>query len=77
MPSVQPMIDARDAVNLELTTHFTHLATHELVGCQHETIGRYASQGVARGFALMALHQLMLSLQLDELEEQQALAVQN
>ena len=69
MPSVQPMIDAMDAVNLELATHFTHLADHELVGCQHETIGRYASQGVARGFALMALHQSMLSLQLDELEE--------
>ena len=77
MPSVQPMIDAMDAVNLELATHFTHLANHDLAGCQHETIGRYASQGVARGFALMALHQSMLSLQLDELEEQEALAVQN
>ena len=76
MPSVQPMIDAMDAVNLELATHFTHLATHELVGCQHETIGRYASQGVARDFALIALHQLTLNLQLDELE-QEALAVQN
>ena len=55
---------------------FTCLADHELVGCQHETIGRYASQGVARGFALTALHQLTLNLQLDELE-QEALTVQN
>ena len=55
---------------------FTYLADHELVGCQHETIGRYASQGVARGFALTALHQLTLNLQLDELE-QEALEVQN
>ena len=55
---------------------FTYLAYHELVGCQHETIGRYALQGVARGFALIALHQLTLNLQLDELE-QEALAVQN
>ena len=75
MPSVQPMIDAMDAVNLELATHFNHLADHGLVGCQHETIGRYASQGVSRGFALMAMHQMMLSLQIDELEEQEALAV--
>ena len=63
------MIDAMDAVNLELADHFGHLATHELAGCQHETIGRYASQGVARGFALMALHQTMLNLQLDEMEQ--------
>ena len=55
---------------------FTYLADHELVGCQRETIGRYASQGVARDFALIALHQLTLNLQLDELE-QEALAVQN
>ena len=55
---------------------FTYLADHELVGCQHEIIGRYASKGVARGFALIALHQLTLNLQLDELE-QEALAVQN
>lgn len=55
---------------------FTYLADHELVGCQQETIGRYALQGVSRDFALIALHQLTLNLQLDELE-QEALAVQN
>ena len=55
---------------------FTYLAAHELVGCPHAALGRYASQGVARDFALIALHQLTLNLRLDELE-QEALAVQN
>ena len=76
MPSVEPVITAMIEVNKELEEHFTHLANHELVGCQHETIGRYAAQGVARGFSLIALHQLMLNLQLDEIE-QYALAVQS
>ena len=76
MPSVQPMIDAMDAINLELADHFAHLAKPGLMGCQQDAIAGYASQGVARGFALIALHQTILSLQLDELEEQ-ALAVQN
>ena len=76
MPSVQPMIAAIDAVIIELATHFTHLATSEQMACQDETIGRCAAKGVARGFALIALHQLTLNLQLDELE-QEALAVQN
>ena len=76
MPSVQPMIAAMDAVIIELATHFTHLATSEQMACQDETIGRCAAKGVARGFALIALHQLMLNLQLDE-QEEQALAVQS
>ena len=46
------------------------------MACQDETIGRCAGKGVARGFALIALHQLMLNLQLEE-QEEQALAVQS
>ena len=53
MPSVQRMIAAMDAVILELETHFTHLATFDLIACQDETTGRYAAKGVARGFARM------------------------
>ena len=34
MPSVQPMIAAMDAVNLELATYFGHLAKPWLMGCQ-------------------------------------------
>ena len=70
------MIAAMDVINLELATHFGHLTKPGLMGFQQDAIDGCASRGVARGFALIALHQTMLSLQLDELEEQ-PLAVQN
>ena len=76
MPSVQPMIDAMDAVNLELATHFTHLSNPELVALDRKAIGIYAAEGVRRGFTVMALHQRFFNLMLDQLE-QEALAVQN
>ena len=44
MPAVEPLIAAMIEVIKELEEHFTYLANHDLAGCQHDTIGRYAWQ---------------------------------
>ena len=74
MPSVDPVISAMIEVNRELETHFTHLASPGLGASDRKAIGTCAAEGVRRGFTLVALHQRILNLQLDELE---ALALQN
>ena len=74
MPSVDPVIAAMIEVNKELETHFTHLSNPELDVVDRETIGIFAAEGVRRGLTLVALHQRLFNLQLDELE---ALALQN
>ena len=73
MPSSQPIIHAMTEVNKELETHFTHLSNPELDVVDRETIGIFAAEGVRRGLTLVALHQRLFNLQLDELE---ALALQ-
>ena len=76
MLSVQPMLTAMDAVTAELEVHFHHLAKPQLDASDREAIGARTAESVRRGFTVMALHQLMFNLQLDELEEQ-ALVVHN
>ena len=56
--------------------HFRHLAKPQLDASDREAIGADTLEGVRCGFTVMALHQLMFNLQLDELEEQ-ALALHN
>ena len=73
MPSSQSIIHAMTEVNKELETHFTHLSNPELDVVDRETIGIFAAEGVRRGLTLVALHQRLFNLQLDELE---ALALQ-
>ena len=73
MPSVEPVISAMIEVKRELQVHFTHLTNPELDASDRETIGIYAAEGVRRGLTLVALHQRLFNLQLDELE---ALALQ-
>ena len=74
MPSVDPVINAMTEVNRELETHFTHLSGAGLDASSRKAIGTCAAEGVRRGLTLVALHQRLLSLQLDELE---ALALQS
>ena len=56
-----------EAVNVELETHFEHLSDPHFLGNTREHIGRYAAEGVARGFYAIAIHQQILSRQLDDL----------
>ena len=76
MPSVEPVISAMIEVNRELETHFTHLSNPELDSSDRKAIGTCATEGVRRGLTLIALHQRLFNMQLDELEKE-ALAVQN
>ena len=76
MPSVDPVISAMIEVNKELQVHFTHLSNPRLGASDREKIGTHAAEGVRRGLTLIALHQRLFNLQLDELE-QEALALQN
>ena len=76
MPSPQPIIHAMTEVNKELQVHFAHLSNPELDASDRETIGTYAAEGMRRGLTLVALHQRLFNLQLDELE-QEAMAVQS
>ena len=74
MHSVEPVISAMIEVNKELQVHFTHLSNPRLGAEDRDTIGTCAAEGVRRGLTLVALHQRLLNLQLDELE---ALALQS
>ena len=76
MPSVEPVISAMIEVNRELETHFTHLSNPELDASDRKAIGTCAAEGVRRGLILIALHQRLFNMQLDELEKE-ALAVQS
>ena len=76
MPSVEPVISAMTEVNRELETHFTHLSNPELDASDRKAIGPCAAEGVRRSLTLIALHQRLCNMQLDELEKE-ALAVQN
>ena len=67
MASWEAAITAMEAVNAELETHFEHLSDPHFLGNTREHIGRYAAQGVARGFYAIAIHQQILSWQLDDL----------
>ena len=68
------VISAMIEVNKELQVHFTQLSNPELDASDRKAIGTCAAEGVRRGLTLIALHQRLLNLQLDELE---ALALQN
>ena len=67
MASWEAATFAMEAVNAELETHFEHLSDPHFLGNTREHIGRYAAEGCARGFYAIALHQQLLSWQLDDL----------
>ena len=68
MHSVEPVISAMIEVNRELETPFTHLSDAGLDASDRKAIGTCAAEGLRRGLTLIALHQQLLNLQLDELE---------
>ena len=67
MPSWEAATVAMEAVNAELETHFEHLSDPHFLGNTRDHIGRYAAEGCARGFYAIAIHQQILSWQLDDL----------
>ena len=69
MTSAQPILNAMNEVNKELSIHFGHLANPEVKGSQRESIGRFAAEGVRRGFTVIDLHQFQLQRQLDLIDE--------
>jgi len=60
-------ITAMKAVNTQLETHFEHLSDPHFLGNTREHIGRYAAEGVARGFYAIALRQQLLNWHLEDL----------
>jgi len=67
MASWEAAITVMEVVNTELETHFEHLSDPHFLGNTREHISRYAAEGVAKGFYAIALHQQLLSWQLDDL----------
>ena len=67
MATWEAVITALEAVNTQLETHFEHLSDPHFLGNTREHIGRYAAEGCARGFYAIAIHQQILSWQLDDL----------
>ena len=65
MASWEAATNAMEAVNFELETHFEHLSDPYFLGNTREHISRYAAAAVARGCFSIALHQQLLSWQLD------------
>jgi len=61
------LIEAATAVNDEICTHIHCLQVHELTPKDRDHIQQNLARGCARGLQLIALHQLHLSLRLDEL----------
>ena len=61
MASWEAATNAMEAVNFELETHFEHLSDPHFLGNTRDHIGRYAAEGVARGFYAIAIHQQILS----------------
>ena len=77
MASWEAATNAMEAVNFELETHFEHLSDPYFLGNTREHIGRYAAAEVARGFFAIALHQQLLSWQLDDLMLEQLQACES
>ena len=76
MPSIDVLLHAMAAVVHEMEVHSDNLSAPELEQCQREVIGRYSAEGVRRDLTVVAMHQRLINLQLNELE-QEAMAVQN
>ncbi len=55
------------AVLDELEIHFDHLSNPELNLLDRDAIGRNAAEGVRRGLSVIACHQIVLKMQLDDL----------
>ena len=66
------LLEAATAVNDEIATHIHCLQQHELTPEDRTHIEKNLAGGVARGLQLIALHQLHLSLRLDELAVEMA-----
>ena len=67
MLSTEPMIEGMAAVLDELEIHFGHLSNPKLNLLDRDAIGRNAAEGVRRGLSVIACHQIVLKVQLDEL----------
>ena len=68
MPTLDALLHAMENVIEEMEVHTDNLSDPELEQCQRDVIGRYAAEGVRRGLTVVAMHQRLLSLQLDEME---------
>ena len=67
MLPTEPMIEGMAAVLDELDIHFGHLGNPELNLLDRDAIGRNAAEGVRRGLSVIACHQIVLKVQLDDL----------
>ena len=61
------LLEAADVVNDEIATHIHCLKQPDLTTEDRDHIQQNLARGCARGLQLIALHQLHLSLRLDEL----------
>ena len=67
MVSTELMTEGMEAVIDELEIHFGHLSNPKLSLLDRDAIGRNAAEGVRRGLSVIAAHQIVLKVQLDDL----------
>ena len=66
MPDLAPLMDGMEAVVAEIDVHCECLA-QELLPHDRQHIELNLADGCARGLQLIAIHQLLLNMQLDRL----------
>ena len=66
------LLEAANAVNDEIATHIHCLKQPDLTPEDRDHIQQNLARGCARGLQLIALHQLHMSLRLDELAVEMA-----
>ena len=66
------LLEAGISVNDEITTHIHCLKQPDLIPEDRDHIQQNFARGCARGLQLIALHQLHMSLRLDELAVEMA-----
>ena len=66
MLDLSPLLDAMEAVVAEINAHCDHLA-EERVPAGRDHLQRNLADGCARGLQLIAIHQLLLNMQLDRM----------
>ena len=72
MPTTAKLTHAMEAVLAELDTHCECLGMPHLEKDEYLSIRQNLSDGVVRGLVVIAIHQKLLELQMDDLEAAQA-----
>ena len=76
MPTTAKLTHAMEAVLAELDTHCECLGMPHLEKGEYLSIRQNLADGVVRGLVVIAIHQKLLELQLDDMEVEQLVEVE-